>query len=221
MLTTIATVFYQIDATYYIGLAIFGFLTLFTVTMLGIAVHNIFYPGEFAGKNGRIYLIPQGKHSSNNRWPRLYFFRRDKYFAVTRSFRFTPTCFYRFGNENDYDVNKLFGFTTKLTSPMDTSFRFGWNNETGEKTVSIHAFWHIDNAMRSQYMGEVEIEKSYRFRITKGFAFVDFSVIDEDGNTILAHHCPYIMKSKFSFGYRLFPYFGGNEVAPHDILLFD
>jgi len=114
--------------------------------------------------------------------------------------------------ENQYDINKLLGFADCNAHHHDNSARFGWRWLDGK--LEIHAYVYNDKVRSSQYIGEVDLNKSYHYNLSINN---DYYIFNLEGND------PVYMKRTGAcnrgFYYMLFPYFGGNETAPHDILI--
>lgn len=111
--------------------------------------------------------------------------------------------------DNQYDINKLYGFSDCGTLHHENSARFGWR--WNGKSIEIHAYWYNDRGRYNQFLDTVSIEtatelaikilpQQYGFEIKKKTRFVP-------------RHCG----STIIEGYQLYPYFGGDETAPHDI----
>lgn len=120
---------------------------------------------------------------------------------------FTSSCAYYIG-ENQSDINKLFGIGY-LPHHLYNSVRFGWRYASGNY-VDIFAYFYIEGKREWQLIGMVEINVANTFVITAGQSSHSFQVLGKGIN------CRVPLKSK-GIGYLLGPYFGGNEVAPHDI----
>ena len=112
-------------------------------------------------------------------------------------------------DENQYDINKLYGFSDCGTAHHENSARFGWR--WNGKSIEIHAYWYNDSVRHYQFLDTVSIERvselaikilpqQYGFEIKKKIRFV-----------------PRLCSSPIIEGYKLYPYFGGDEAAPHDI----
>lgn len=87
-------------------------------------------------------------------------------------------------------INKLFGFS-KGINHMENSMRYGWTSD-GTK-IFIHTFDHIDGDM----------------------VYKDAGVVMPGEPFTLTLNDP---KPSF-FGYRLYPYFGGDKTAPQDMTI--
>lgn len=109
---------------------------------------------------------------------------------------------------NQGDINKLYGMADCGTLHQTNSARFGWrwyNNQ-----LEIHAYTYLNTKRQSTYIGTVELGKASICELEFGDKMYTFWL---DGKQVtLPRAC-----SGAGEGYQLYPYFGGDEVAPHDI----
>lgn len=153
------------------------------------------------------FIIPAGKHA--NIW------KLQSLQSKTLSFSaiFDQSAIYEATTvENQHDIHKLMGFSDCNSTHHENSARFGWR--WLDSKLEIHAYIYVDGERITQYIGDVELNEpvDYQLQITN-----DHYVFYLQG------HNPVRMtrKAPCSKGlyYMLFPYFGGDEVAPHDILI--
>ncbi len=114
--------------------------------------------------------------------------------------------------ENQHDVNKLLGFADCNSHHHKHSARFGWR--WLEDQLEILAYSYVNGERIIKPVGFVGINESndYRITLTKDeyeFQLGSFPVVTVDRES----DC-----EKGAY-YMLFPYFGGNETAPHDITI--
>lgn len=110
---------------------------------------------------------------------------------------------------NQNDINKLYGAADCGTHHHDNSARFGWR--WNGKTVEIFAYNYVNKARKFVKLGDAAIGQENNYSIStdsKNYIFKFNNKV-----TTLSRHCS---TSSFS-GYLLYPYFGGDETAPHDI----
>jgi len=159
-----------------------------------------------------IYTIKKGKHSSG-----LHFgitFKRTLRFSAM----FFESCLYDIKDNDDYDINKLFGFSTSIFHHRNSA-RIGWRCNS-KREIELFAYAYVKGKRHVSYLGVVDIntdfecviidnEDAYLFNV-KVSEIKDNEIIDKEYNAI-------IKKSKdwFFFNYYLYPYFGGNKTAPH------
>ena len=118
-------------------------------------------------------------------------------------------------DEDQWDVNKLFGFS--IGYHHKTSFRFGWRPILKNNTIQIVGYeYHDGKRQKTIPICEVELNKWHWFTVTynpkfqRSFYFINEETIYVDNN----------LKKKWGLGYTLGVYFGGNEKAPHNIIIF-
>lgn len=153
-------------------------------------------------------------------FPRPILIKRGKDFSITRYFKFTESAIYLFDDEDQHDVNKLFGFS--FGYHHHNSVRFGWRpNETLDK-IEIVGYEYIDKLrVPTIPICDVELNKWYKYELKyKGgmFGQIEYSVTDGIEQHTTVH--PITIRKDFTLGYRLYLYFGGNKKAPHNILIY-
>ncbi|MGB8193444.1 MAG: hypothetical protein WCF67_16045 [Chitinophagaceae bacterium] len=151
------------------------------------------------------YIIKKGNHYTE----------RNEYRALhLSSLQFTvlfdSSCIYNTAREsNADDINKLYGFSDCSTPHHENSARFGWRwNGNG---LEIHAYCYNNNNRQSKYLGNIPIGQPVNMSITiEGAAYV-FEINGRKEK--MQRHC----SGPVAEGYQLYPYFGGDETAPHDV----
>ena len=149
--------------------------------------------------------IPQGKHSAF-RWP-AFFWQMQ---VIRYDVMFTDTCKYNIGKADQGDINKLFG-VGYWPHHHNNSVRFGWNYLKGDD-IEIYAYWYRDTARYSKHLGTVKIGMWHTYVIMPSANSHNLQVIGRG----IAYTVP-VPGSRY--GYHLGPYFGGNQVAPHDVTI--
>jgi hypothetical protein len=118
---------------------------------------------------------------------------------------------YHFGDVDDLDINKLFGRSFGLHHK--NSVRFGWRID-GNK-IAIYSYSYVNGQRISNMITKCSVEKEYKFTMTT-----------KDKLTILEVDCDSykirygVETGGSNFGYKLYPYFGGNKTAPHDLTIY-
>lgn len=154
-----------------------------------------------------IYTIPKGGHYA----------LQTKYKAFNGSalnytVRFDSSAIYYSGDpENQADINKLFGFSEN-NDHHETSARFGWN-WNGDK-VALYAYCYADGIRSITPLASVDINKEYFCSIKLTHNNYEFTVADSSN---IISRTSY---GSIAIGHHLYPYFGGDETAPHDIYIF-
>ena len=124
---------------------------------------------------------------------------------------FDSSCIYTTMNpSNQYDINKLYGFSDCETHHLENSARIGWrwNNDS----LHIFAFVHNSGRIISKEITTVKINDDVRCNIT--CAENNYSFTANGKTVIIPRNCPGNYNR-----YKLYPYFGGDETAPHTITI--
>ena len=138
---------------------------------------------------------------------------------MSRTYMFTESCLYDLKDEDQGDVNKLFGYSIGLHH--NNSVRFGWRANLKNRTIEIVAYEYRDKVRLVTPICEVKLNEPYKFDIHyNGYGQVMYGVYDKDGFQVMGIVNPLQLKHKYNFGYTLGIYFGGNEKAPQDITLY-
>ena len=152
------------------------------------------------------YLIPECAHRSGF-YPNFFFnIKRIKYEAI-----FTESCLYVFDNEDDADVNKLFGLSFGFHHK--NSVRFGWNND-GDN-IAIYTYCYKQGERQIKKILSIPINSKHTFEINVFESYYEMKIFNNEGGLIGWEN---IERAKtINCGYKLFPNFEGNQPAPHDI----
>lgn len=112
---------------------------------------------------------------------------------------------------NQYDINKLFGFSDNKAPHHQYSARFGWR--WSDQALHIFAYTYNAGTRAFKEIGTVSVgvENNYEI-LVDGDEYI-FSLNDKKVSMERASTTP------AAKGYRLFPYFGGDEKAPHEIVI--
>lgn len=113
--------------------------------------------------------------------------------------------------DNQNDINKLYGFSDNNKQHHEFSARFGWR--WSNNALRLFGYIYNNGIMSFQELGTVSIgaEINCSIKVTAN-AYI-FSVNET------ATDMPRASTTAKAEGYKLFPYFGGDEVAPHAILI--
>lgn len=110
---------------------------------------------------------------------------------------------------NQGDINKLYGFSDNNAQHHQFSARFGWrwyNN-----SLEIFAYIYNNGVVAYQKVGNAIIGTTAEYSIKVQTETYQFTL----GNNIVI--MPRASSTSTGLGYKLFPYFGGDEFAPHDV----
>lgn len=156
------------------------------------------------------YEIRQGQHFSHRTgMPKRLLSLQDGRHMKFDAY-FTNSCLYEPSSD---DINKLYGFTDANSSVHKNSVRFGWRHD-GKGTIEIFAYWYADGVRGVQRLGETLPYQKDTYEIWARNGYYNFWFNNVEF-TVPRKHDP-----EHGVRVRLFPYFGGNDPAPNDILIF-
>jgi hypothetical protein len=113
--------------------------------------------------------------------------------------------------ENQNDINKLYGFSDNSSDHHQFSARFGWRWSNG--ALRLFAYVYNLGKVSSKEIGTIAIGKEINCSIMAAGNEYIFHMNDKSVEMPRLSATPQIK------GYQLYPYFGGNEPAPHDITI--
>jgi hypothetical protein len=147
------------------------------------------------------YVIKKGHHSSGT--------HAAPFTANTLEFKavFNESAKYEIG-ANQSDINKLLGFSDCYTQHHENSARFGWN---WNDSLNIYAYCYCRGEVKNKYITSIKLNKIYHYRIDK---FHNRYIFYLAGKTVEMERNP-----EDGGGYLLFPYFGGQNSAPHNVTI--
>ncbi len=151
------------------------------------------------------YLIKKGNNFCENNTYAITQYVTLHYRAILDS-----TCIYTTTlPANQQDINKLFGFADCASHHQTNSARFGWNWYNG--AMRIHAYCYAGGVRTYKELGTVALNKAFDCKL---YVLPDRYIFELNGKTdTMSRGCT----SSTATGYKLLPYFGGDEPAPHDV----
>ena len=158
----------------------------------------------------------------NKRRPRWSFeflptlIRKNKDYKITKYIGFTDSAIYQFNDDDQHDVNKLFGFS--FGWHHNNSVRFGWRPNEDLTKIEIVGYEYINKLRVSTIpIHEVELNWVYRYELkyNSEFNMIEYKISDGDSQFSTMH--PITLKKEYNWGYKLGLYFGGNKKAPHNM----
>lgn len=111
--------------------------------------------------------------------------------------------------DNQSDINKLYGFSDNNMLHQKYSARFGWR-WSGD-ALRLFAYVYNDGVRSFRELGPVAIGGEQDCKITIAGDQYIFSLNGRETSM------PRTAVTARAEGYRLYPYFGGDETAPHDV----
>jgi len=160
------------------------------------------------------YTIKKGSHSSGFRFCPVISKKQEVMIV-----KFDWTCAYLIPGKDQKDWNKLFGWS--YLAHQNNSVRWGWRYTPLEGVVpravipngiQIAPYLHSQGSIifPKEWI-DVPIGKEIELGIHD---MNDCFLFTADSQKIIV---PYSGIKKFPIGYKLYPYFGGNQTAPHDV----
>lgn len=151
------------------------------------------------------YTIKQGQHIAD----------KSSYKTITANelnfiVRFDSTAIYQtLIPENQYDINKLYGFSDNGSDHHQFSARFGWR--WSDHALRLFAYTYNNGEMSSRELTTIPIGVEIKCSIKvagNSYVFIvnDITETMQRSSTLTS-----------AKGYQLYPYFGGDETAPHDV----
>ncbi len=152
------------------------------------------------------YNISQGKHYSDK--------SNIKVFSgniLNVNVRFDSSAIYRSAHpENQEDINKLVGFSEGPDNHLHSA-RIGWN--WSNDSLRLYAYAYAQGQRDLQFISVVSIGCIVRCKIEAVGNRYHFTVDQKSVDL------PRAVKEQAVHGYWQYPYFGGDEVAPHPICI--
>jgi len=157
----------------------------------------------------KLYTIKKECHSSGIRF-RPCFFKKQMDFCV----KFFYNCKYDLDNIDQLDINKLAGYSYGLHHI--NSARIGWRYDIAKDKIELFGYVYNQGKRTTKHILFVDINKLHNCQIKTEKDHYLFNVNNDTQNhTIIIPRTNKLMW----FGYKLFPYFGGNRKAPHQMYI--
>jgi len=150
------------------------------------------------------YIIQEGQHFCT---PNPFVTTTDSQLSFIAVF--DSSCIYTTTDPvNQDDINKLFGFSDCNTQHIENSARIGWR--WSKDSLRLFGFVHNNGNIIYKEITTAEIKGNINCNIICEKDSYRFTV---NGKSItLPRNC----SGNFN-RYKLYPYFGGNEPAPHNV----
>ncbi|WP_128544367.1 hypothetical protein [Larkinella soli] len=166
---------------------------------------------------------PQPEVKARVAAPVVYLIRAGDHYCQQSALVFTPKTTLSFSAKfdnsaiykstttaNQEDINKLYGFSDCDTHHNVSSARFGWNWKNN--ALRIYAYCYVNGQRITKELGVALVNTGFDYKLSiVGNNYV-FSFKGRD--TVIPRGCTKVESTQ---RYLLYPYFGGDEVAPHDI----
>lgn len=158
-----------------------------------------------------IYTIKKNRHYSG-----LHFNLNYNKKIMQREVVFSNNCKYIFDDVDRFDINKLFGFSEGLHHK--NSARFGWLYNPHNDMMELHAYVYADGVrdLKDTFICAVNFSVSLNLLIEAKEDHYLFTVIAGSFRNTYTKKMARGKATK-KYGYDLYPYFGGNKKAPHEM----
>lgn len=162
------------------------------------------------------YVIEEGDHFSNHGFHiGLTFKNRIRFKA-----KFDSSCVYdlkdKHGYDHNYDINKLFGFSTTYNH-HNQSGRVGWRC-LDNKTIQLVTYtYNNHHRLPESILGTVNVGDEFECSI-EDIETDYIYTLKYNGETVVTRTPK--QPDKVLFKYLLWPYFGGNNPAPHKMTIY-
>ncbi|WP_018613092.1 hypothetical protein [Segetibacter koreensis] len=133
-----------------------------------------------------------------------------EYASLSFVVKFDSTAIYKTTDPaNQEDINKLFGFSDNNAQHQQYSARFGWR--WSNNALRLFGYTYNNSIRSSKELGSIDIgtENNCSIKVSES---VYIFTLNGKSQTM-----PRESKTTKAEGYQLYPYFGGDEVAPHNI----
>lgn len=151
------------------------------------------------------HTIPKGQHYSA-----LSTYKPVETSEMKFTVRFDSSAIYQTQSpENQYDINKLYGFSDNDRDHHQYSARIGWRWSDG--ALRLFAYVYNAGSVQSKEICTVPIGSDISCSIKVLSTEYVFTV---NGST---QNLPRLSATPKAKGYGLYPYFGGDEPAPHEV----
>jgi len=163
----------------------------------------------------KIYKIQKGNHYSG-----LHFKPHIGETQLSHTIEFNKSAHYYFGDDDQLDINKLFGLSFGFHH--NNSVRFGWRSmKPYTNQIEILAYIYLDGKRLSEInknltVGYVDINKPYEYKFMVSNNTISMYIIDTEQG--IQDVKTFVYSNKLpKIGYYLYPYFGGQKPAIQDI----
>ena len=124
---------------------------------------------------------------------------------------FNETAIYTLEGRHNFDLNKLYGFSDCNAVEHVNSARFGWCFNIARNALEIHAYVYNNGTLNYQYIADAVLNEPQSYSI---YCVGDHYNFNFNGNLITM---PRGHTEQHCARFLLYPYFGGDETAPHQV----
>jgi hypothetical protein len=151
-----------------------------------------------------VYTIPKGEHYSSH--PFSFYSGSKKNFVITALF--DESCRYDLNSVDQFDINKLWGVS--FGDHQKNSIRIGWNYDAQKDEIILSVYTYENGQRKYRQVSTCRINQLFLLSLTLNKS--SYTVSEGLGSIEIPYKYPWLKA-----GYYLYPYFGGNQPAPHDV----
>jgi len=182
-----------------------------TVIILTATLIAILYIASYLNANRVVYKIKKGTHGPWYDWSLHLGMNSFKIKA-----KFTESCIYDKIDRED-DLNKLYGFS--LGRHHHNSVRIGWRPSRKFKNeIEIWSYLYINSERTYRLLKTVTIDEWHEYDVHWSKGLITIRITDPSRVDNVYSFAAALPKTKV--GYMLFPFFGGQAPAPHNMKLY-
>ena len=170
-------------------------------------VNGITTKGSTAVKTNEFvkYTIPKGEQYCD-----ISTYSAVNYQQLSFVVKFDSSAIYQtVSSSNQTDINKLFGFSDNNAQHHQYSARFGWR--WSNNALRLFGYIYNNSVMSFKELGTVAIGVETNCSIKVNLDTYVFTLNGKETTM------PRASTTATAGGYKLYPYFGGDETAPHTI----
>lgn len=183
-------------------------ITLLAIALIISSCSDMYEPKETH------YRIEGGQHQSTVVGGFKSKINSLKSSSLSFQVRFNETARYHLGDNDQDDINKLFGFSDANSMHHDNSARIGWRYNKDSDLIELFAYAYVDGKRLYKKLSDLKIGHTAQCDIALND---DYYFISANGGYTSINRS---VNGSVGFHYFLYPYFGGDQVAPHDIDIF-
>jgi hypothetical protein len=151
------------------------------------------------------YLIKKGEQSCNSNPYQPVNISELKFMV-----KFDSSAIYQTVDpDNQVDINKLYGFSDNNALHHQFSARFGWRWRNNE--LQVFGYIYNNGTMSFKQIGTAKIGEENNCSIKVASNKYIFTLNES------SIEMPRASTTGTAIGYQLYPFFGGTEMAPHDV----
>ena len=123
--------------------------------------------------------------------------------------KFDAGCWYDYENNDSNDLNKVFGFGGMMHQKR--SARFAWRPNFEQKgKLKVYAYVYDNGERKTEFIGDVNTQDSVEFILKKSNNYIF---------TLAGKKIEIPMNGRNPSGVKFYPYFGGNNKAPNNMVI--